>query len=588
MSIRSNYMNTTGLKKLSINVGLMLPAVLILFFSTQPNSGAQETQLPVDAGSAITTLIAGKRNPLLTEPDFSNHAESLSNLYQANNNQLLWLGENRSETNIDQALTILDNADEDGLDPKDYDADVLKVQLQMALSIPQTAVHELAEFDTALSIALLRFANDLHHGRVNPQQLSYPTPFGRKAGIDIAGSIKQAIDNQGLLQLPQQLQPKFKQYEQLKRVLAAYRKAPADKDYRPLIFQKSLRPGEAYPQLAELRQRLTALGALPEQDQIASAEKTYNHELQEGVKNFQRETGLKADAIIGPETAARLNQSLAQKIMQIELAMERLRWLPDDIAGPMIIVNIPAFQLWAFNSPEDTDILNMKVIVGKALKNQTPVLFEEMKYLEFMPYWNIPKSIMDKEILPKLYNDFGYLQSQDIELVQRYASENAGSWDSIFDDIRRGRVRARQRPGKKNPLGKVKFIFPNKEDVYMHDTSTPSLFSRSRRDFSHGCVRVAEAEKLAEFVLNNQPESSWDVTAIQQAMSGSKTRRVTLKKPIPVLFFYSTTFVDHNNQIHFYRDIYEQDAALGKALGKMPGGAGGNSSLLTAKTSTPS
>jgi len=170
--------------------------------------------------------------------------------------------------------------------------------------------------------------------------------------------------------------------------------------------------------------------------------------------------------------------------------------------------------------------------------------------------------------------------------VQRHASDNSGSWDSVFDDIRHGRVRARQRPGKRNPLGKVKFIFPNKEDVYLHDTSTHNLFSRSRRDFSHGCVRVAEAEKLAEFVLNNQPESTWDTTAIQEAMSGTKTRRITLKKPIPVLFFYATSFVDHNNQIQFYRDIYEQDVALEKALGKFTGVETNN--LLTAKTSTPS
>ncbi|MCQ8127692.1 L,D-transpeptidase family protein [Methylomonas rivi] len=579
-------MNTTGLKKLSINVGLMLPVVLFLFFSAQPTATAEETSYPLDAGTAIAALIAGKQNALLTRPDFSNDAELLGNLYQKNNNQLLWLGEKRSKANIDQALAILGNAGSDGLNPNDYDADVLKANLQMALSIPQTAVKELAEFDTALSIALLRFTNDLHHGRVNPQQLSYPTPFGSKTSADMPALIKQALDNLTLSALPQQLQPKFKQYEQLKRVLAAYRKAPAESEYQALVFPKLLRPGDSHPQLAALHQRLIALGALPERAPDGAAEKSYTPTLQEGVKTFQRENGLKADAIIGQETADRLNQSLGQKILQIELAMERLRWLPDDIAGPMIIVNIPAFQLWAFNSPEDTDILNMKVIVGKALKNQTPVLFEEMKYLEFMPYWNIPKNIMDKEILPKLYNDFSYLQSQDIELVQRYASDSAGSWDSVFDDIRRGRVRARQKPGKKNPLGKVKFIFPNKEDVYLHDTSTPSLFSRSRRDFSHGCVRVAEAEKLAEFVLTNQPESTWDVTAIQEAMSGSKTRRVTLKKPIPVLFFYSTSFVDRDNRIHFYRDIYEQDAALEKALGKISGS--GSSELLTAKTTSSS
>jgi murein L,D-transpeptidase YcbB/YkuD len=208
-----------------------------------------------------------------------------------------------------------------------------------------------------------------------------------------------------------------------------------------------------------------------------------------------------------------------------------------------------------------------------------------MEYLEFMPYWNIPRSIMDKEILPKLYNDFSYLQSQNMELVNRSAPDNLEALEGFLDDIRRGRVRARQRPGSGNPLGKVKFIFPNKEDVYLHDTSNHNLFNRSRRDFSHGCVRVAEAEKLAEFVLNNQPESAWDLQAIQEAMSGSKTRRVTLKKPIPVLFLYATSFVDHTNKVHFYNDIYQQDAALEKALGKIT--ATNDQTLLSAKTSKP-
>ena len=257
-------MNTTGLKKLSINVGLMLPVVLFLFFSAQPTATAEETGYPLDAGTAIAALIAGKQNALLTRPDFSNDAELLGNLYQKNNNQLLWLGEKRSKANIDQALAILGNAGADGLNPNDYDADVLKANLQMALSIPQTAVKELAEFDTALSIALLRFTNDLHHGRVNPQQLSYPTPFGSKTSADMPALIKQALDNLTLSALPQQLQPKFKQYEQLKRVLAAYRKAPAESEYQALVFQKPLRPGDSHPQLAALRQRLIALGALPE------------------------------------------------------------------------------------------------------------------------------------------------------------------------------------------------------------------------------------------------------------------------------------------------------------------------------------
>lgn len=582
MITQLKFLHNIGLKKLAFNTGKVLPVILVLFFPSQPTS-ADEVQSTDTPAAAISTLIAEKQNPLLVKPDFSKQADQLLSLYQLANNQFLWLGDAQSQTNIDAALAILSNADADGLDPRDYDADVLKQTFELALSIPPSAINELAKFDTALSIALLRFVNDLHHGRVNPQQLNYPSPFGSKQFIEAANLIKQAIDQHTLAQLPEVVQPKYKQYQQLKQILADYRKAPADGNFEPLIFEKALRPGERYPQLDELRQRLIALNAMTPETEDLQPEKFYSKKLQAGVKEFQRQNNLQADGIIGKETAAKLNQSLEQKILQIELAMERLRWLPDDITGPVIIVNIPAFQLRAFNSVNEADILNMKVIVGKALKNQTPVLLEDMKYLEFMPYWNIPSSIMKKEILPKMYNNLGYLQSQDIELVQLYSKQDSG-WYSVFDDIKHGRVRARQRPGKKNPLGKVKFIFPNKEDVYLHDTSSPSLFNRNQRDLSHGCVRVAEAEKLAEFVLGNQPETNWDLAAIQQAMSGSKTRRVSLRNPIPVLFFYTTTFVDQDNQIHFYRDIYNQDEVLEKALGRMP--FPDNSSLVTAKTTT--
>ena len=582
MTTQMNFLHHISLKKMALQTGKLLPVILVLFLPTQPTFATEEQQNSTPI-TAISTLIASKQNPLLSKPDFSKQADQLQNLYQLANNQLLWLGDSRSQINIDAAFTILGNAEADGLDPNDYDAEVLKHNFNLALELPKSADNELAQFDTALSIALLRFVNDLHHGRVNPQQLNYPSPFGSKQFSEAATLIKQAIDQHSLAQLPEAVQPKYKQYRQLKQILAEYLKAPKDDDFQPLVFEKALRPGGHHPQLAELQQRLINLGAMPAEAADLPAKKFYSKELQAGVKEFQRQNNLQADAIIGKETAAKLNQSLKQKILQIELAMERLRWLPDDIPGPMIIVNIPAFQLWAFNSVNDADILNMKVIVGKAEKNQTPVLLEEMKYLEFMPYWNIPTSIMQKEILPKMYNNLGYLQSQNIELVNLYSKQDSG-WYSVFDDIKHGRVRARQRPGKKNPLGKVKFIFPNQENVYLHDTSSPNLFNRSQRDLSHGCVRVAEAEKLAEFVLSNQPETQWDIEAIQQAMSGSKTRRVSLKNPIPVLFFYTTTFVDQDNQIHFYQDIYNQDAALEKALGKIP--LEDDSSMVTAKTTT--
>lgn len=562
----------------------MPPAFILFFFVVQASANATADQ--DDIANTLTTFIESQRNTLLTEPDFSKELDQLTKLYQLNDNRLLWLEGEHSESITDTAFTLLDTADADGLNPQDYDAQILRDHFQAASKQPADAISERVKLDTALSISLLRFITDLHHGRVKPQKLSYPREFGSKQLLDTASLIKQSLDRQTFDQLPEIAAPNFKQYRQLKQALAELRKLPKEQDFQALTFKKSLRPNDRYSHLTALRERLITLGALsPDTVPSLDDEKVYSQDLVEGVKTFQSQNGLKVDGVIGLETAARLNQTVDQKISQIKLAMERLRWLPDNINGPMILVNIPAFQLWAFKSIDDPDALNMKVIVGKAYKNQTPMLFEQMKYVEFMPYWNIPRSIMNKEILPKLYNDLSYLQSQDIELVQRYANQEASTWDTLFDDIRRGRLRARQRPGNKNPLGKVKFVFPNKEDVYLHDTSSPRLFNRSKRDLSHGCVRVAEADKLAEFVLSHQPEKRWDQTAIQEAMSGGKTRRVNLKKTIPVVFFYTTSYVDQNNQIHFYRDIYGQDKLLKKALEKSNRQ---NNSLLTARANAAS
>ena len=209
---------------------------------------------------------------------------------------------------------------------------------------------------------------------------------------------------------------------------------------------------------------------------------------------------------------------------------------------------------------------NMRVVVGKALENQTPVLMAKMSFIDFMPYWNVPYNIVKKEILPKLMRNPGYLAGQNMELVTTFGNETkaVAFTASSIAQLKQGTLRIRQRPGKKNALGKVKFIFPNKSDVYMHDTPSRSLFSKSRRDFSHGCVRVAKPDQLAEFALKNQ----WSKETIQQALNTQKTRRVILKKSIPVTIFYVTSFIDQNDNLTFYSDIYGYDAVLQEALNK--------------------
>lgn len=521
-----------------------------LDFSIPETSIAPATVETIPVDNPIYAMLLSKQHPLLLRADFSRVSELVSQIYQSNNFQPIWFTVNRSEKNLQDLISILNNAPIDALNPANYDVDRLK-----ELMSKQNSDNDLlASYDLALTVSLVRYLHDLRQGQVDPLDIQYPIHIAPKPPLDLSELLRQHLSSETLPQLVSTFEPKAKQYQQLKQILNRLQQLSHQNDLNEFKPRKLIRPGDHHPQIPNLRQRLQAMGAL---DDGNNEGKTYDSDLVAAVKTVQQQQGLKADGVIGPATAALFNQSSSEKIAQIELAMERARWIPDPGDGPMIMVNIPAFELWAFNSTEDQNPLNMKVIVGKAPDNQTPVLWEEMKYLEFMPYWNIPTTIFKKEILPKAANNQSYLASHDIELVRHQNSEALGGGSYL---------RARQRPGKKNPLGRVKFVFPNSADVYLHDTPGQAAFKRPRRDLSHGCVRVSEPEQLAQFVLSDQ--QGWDKDSIKQAMSAPKTRHVTLKRAVPVLFYYGTTFVDHQNHLRFYPDVYGQDELLKKALTK--------------------
>ena len=518
----------------------------------------------------VNAIISSKQHPFLLRSDFQYRAEDLEALYKMSDHNLLWLGNAQSEKNINDALNVLEKASDNGLNSTRYDTQTLRQKLSAALKIAPDNYKELALYDTAISLSLLRFLHDLHYGRVNPTEINFNLKLREKKLIDLPALIKTSLAQGTVGQLPDLVEPKLKQYQKLKQALANYRlldKTPAAFE---LVLTKPVNPGGSLPQAEELREFLVKTGDLPEEPSVSDAKKSnrYTGKLVEGVKKFQLRHGMNADGVLGKDTVAAMNGSPGKRAAQIELAMERLRWLPEPSAGASIIVNIPAFQLWAFDDVDEfnADMPTMRVVVGKALKNQTPVLMAKMSFIDFMPYWNVPYNIVKEEILPKLMQNRGYLAAQNMELVTSFGNEARAVpfTASSIAQLKQGTLRVRQRPGKKNALGKVKFIFPNKSDVYLHDTPSRSLFSKSRRDFSHGCVRVARPDQLAEFALRNQ----WSKETIQQALNTQKTRRVILKKPIPVTFFYSTTFVDQNDKVAFYSDIYGYDAVLQEALNR--------------------
>jgi len=502
-------------------------------------------EISISLDSPIKPILLSKRHLLLRNADFSRDSESLNRIYQNFDFRPIWLSAERSEKNLHDLTEILNDAPADGLNSTIYEAD--RVQEWIATS--NTDANFLFSYDVALTISFVRYLHDLREGRLNPRDVQNTAHIGPKSALDIGNLLKQHIGSETLRELVSVYEPKNRQYQSLKRILNDSQQLAKPAELKAFKPERVLRPGDRDPQIVLLRQYLKNMGVSADTGDID--DNVYGSNLVSAVKKLQDQSGLKPDGVIGPATATLFNQPPIDRIAQIELAMERARWIPDDIDGPLVIVNIPAFELWAFSSIDDPNPLNMKVIVGKAPSNQTPLLWEEMKYLEFMPYWNIPKSIFNKEILPKIRNNSGYLASHDIELVRSKLSKEKGGVTY---------TRARQRPGKKNPLGRVKFVFPNTADVYMHDTPGKAAFNRQRRDLSHGCVRVSEPERLAEFVLGSQ--KGWDKEKITLAMSASKTRHVALKRAIPVLFYYGTTFVDPENRLRFYPDIYGLDEQM--------------------------
>ena len=521
--------------------------------------------------SSITTelsaVINAKSHPYLAHAGFSNRAEDLAALYKLADNKLLWLGNALAEQNILKVIDLLDAAADNGLNVANYDSNTLREKFPAALKLAADDYKQLVLYDTAISLSLLRHLHDLHYGRVSPQGINYNLKLREKKLIDLSALIINSLKEGSIKQLPLLVEPTLPQYQKLKVALATYKLLAQKTVNLQLHAEKSINPGDNFPQINELQRFLVTVGDM--QDETDSKQSIqYTDKIVKGIKKFQQQHGLGADGVIGKETIDALNVPLKDRVTQIELAMERLRWLPVFNSGPYIIVNIPAYQLWAFDDIDqnNANITSMKVVVGKALDHQTPVLMAEMHFIDFNPYWNVPYNIVKKELLEKLQQHPNYLDKENMELVATFGNDtkSVAFNNSSIEALKQGSLRIRQRPGKQNALGKIKFMFPNKDDVYLHDTPSHSLFAKSRRDLSHGCVRVENPQVLAEFALKDQ----WTKEEIQEALAIPKTQRVILKRSIPVLFFYTTAFFDPNNDLVLYSDIYGNDAILLEALKK--------------------
>jgi len=354
------------------------------------------------------------------------------------------------------------------------------------------------------------------------------------------------------------------EYRRTASALEQYRGLAAQDDGAILpSTKKPVEPGEHYAGVARLMVLLARIGDLPA-DAAPNDSDLYGGPLVTAVKRFQARHGLEPDGRIGTATLAQMNTPLGFRVRQLELALERWRRLPYDFSRPAILLNLPEFRLRAFNAQHDLEI-EMKIMIGKSPRRETPLLSSELDTVIFRPYWNVPLSIQRNELVPQIQRDPAYISKNDFELVTPKGAVVAeDTVDQMLAQLRSGQLLLRQRPGPKNALGLLKFVFPNQYNVYMHDTPAKSLFQRARRDFSHGCIRLERAEDLAEWVLRH--ESGWPRDRIVAKMQGTESISVKLKHPIPVMTMYVTAVVLENGEVHFFEDIYALDAALENEL----------------------
>jgi murein L,D-transpeptidase YcbB/YkuD len=497
----------------------------------------------------------------------------LRKFYDAEPDRLLWFAGSAPLPALEEALACVRRAADHGLDPADYDAEPL-AQRWSALEAGRAGAADRALFDLGLSVAAARMIAAVHLGRVDPAAHDWGYDLARKR-LDLEATLLGARRGQGLAAALEALQPPFAHYARARRTLAAYRSLAAAGE-PPSVpdlprARSKVEPGKEWDGVPSLAARLRVFGDLPADAASAAAAgrpPVYQGALVEAMKRFQERHGLDPDGVIGKASIGALNAPLERRVRQIELAMERMRWLPELSDRPNVFANVALFRMWATDPKSGEDPLRMRIVVGKSLKHETPIFVERMRYVVFRPYWNPPPSIVRGEIVPAARDDPWYLERHDMEIVAS-GDEDAEALPATrenLDALVAGRLYVRQKPGPGNSLGLAKFIFPNHESVYMHGTPAQALFARARRDFSHGCIRVEDPLALATWVLRDQP--GWTRERIEEAMDADRPTQVNLKQPLDVVLFYDTVHVNSDGVVFFVDDIYGDDAKLDAALRK--------------------
>jgi L,D-transpeptidase YcbB len=532
--------------------------------------GARTQALSSESQSWVTAAISAGNFTDLKWPDFSDYSKHVKKFYDFNGGGLWWINGMEPTVQARQMIDLLLQSDKKGLSADDYDGPRWNERLaKLKPASRQPTEADAVKFDLALTVCAMRYISDLHIGKVNPKHFSFALDDEAKK-YDLAEFLKDHVvganDVAGALD---QVEPPYPGYRHTIQALRTYSELAKKDDGEQLpAAKKTIVPGDAYPGVPRLTRLLRLVGDLPANANVSIDPPIYQGALVDAVKNFQRRLGREPNGKVDSETLADLNVPLSQRVRQMQLTLERWRWLPPSYQNAPVIANIPEFRLRAYDKNFNVAV-TMNVVVGKSYGgHDTPVFSNTMEYVVFRPYWDVPYSITKGEMIPHIVRDPDYLEEKGFEIVDsRQNVVSAGAvTPEILTQLRSGKLFVRQKPGPKNALGLVKFLFPNSYNVYMHDTPATEFFAKSRRDFSHGCIRLEHPADLAAWVLRDNP--GWTPERIRAAMNGTTTEQVNLTHPIPVLILYATVIVLEDGVVHFYDDIYGHDAALEQVLAK--------------------
>jgi murein L,D-transpeptidase YcbB/YkuD len=553
-----------------IGRGIFTLSLVIVFLCTNGVFFGRSLSAKVpDSGLGLPPIkkeVTEWRNPLRTfirgERIYS--AVLVQSFYKGRNYRPAW-SQDGHLMQADTLMRAVEEAYSDGLTPDYYHLGPVRSMVDRAEINSSDPIY-MADLDILLTDAFLTLGCHLSGGCVNPVTIESGW-FAKHGYVDVSSVLERALKKKQIRESLMWLRPEQGSYARLKQALKRYRQLSLKGEWLRVSAGHPLKKDSTSDRVVELRKRLAASGDLEANEEMKG--NLFDEKLEQSVIFFQKRHGLKADGIVGRGTLNVLNVPLKQRIRQIELNMERLRWILGNMEQRSIVVNIADFKLYVIENGRT--ILSMNVVVGKPYQ-RTPIFTAKMTYLIINPSWYIPDSIARKEIIEKIKNDPHYLAKQNIEVLRGRGSHEEKiaperiDWSEVTPDTLI--YRFRQEPGPLNPLGRIKFMFPNQFSVYLHDTPSKRLFSENVRTFSHGCTRIESPLDLGEYVLRDAPD--WTREKLLDAVEKGTEQKVLIPRPLNVHFLYLTAWVDEGGTLQFRNDIYGRDNRLDEALRKKP------------------